>query len=43
MKSINANDGTLTLQVSFDVGSDLDMSNVLTRTGISGQASLPVL
>ena len=35
MKSINANDGTLTLQVSFDVGSDLDMSNVLTQNRVS--------
>ncbi|MBK9098861.1 MAG: multidrug efflux RND transporter permease subunit [bacterium] len=35
MKSINANDGTLTLQVSFDVGSDLDMSNVLTQNRVN--------
>ncbi len=42
MKSINANDGTMTLQVSFDVGSDLDMSNVLTQNRVSqAQASLP--
>jgi HAE1 family hydrophobic/amphiphilic exporter-1 len=42
MKSINANDGTLTLQVSFDVGSDLDMSNVLTQNRVSqASASLP--
>src|SRR5512134_2528094 len=42
MKSINANDGTLTLQVSFDVGSDLYMSNVLTQNRVSqAQASLP--
>jgi hydrophobic/amphiphilic exporter-1 (mainly G- bacteria), HAE1 family len=42
MKSINANDGTLTLQVSFDVGSNLDMSNVLTQNRVSqAQASLP--
>ncbi|MGE5795156.1 MAG: efflux RND transporter permease subunit, partial [Ignavibacteria bacterium] len=42
MKSINANDGTLTLQVSFDVGSDLDMSNVLTQNRVSqANASLP--
>ncbi len=38
MKSINGNDGTLTLQVSFDVGSDLDMSNVLTQNRVN-QAS----
>lgn len=42
MKSINANDGTLTLQVSFDVGSDLDMSNVLTQNRVSqANANLP--
>ena len=42
MKSINGNDGTLTLQVSFDVGSDLDMSNVLTQNRVSqAQAALP--
>lgn len=42
MKSINSNDGTLTLQVSFDVGSDLDISNVLTQNRVSqAQASLP--
>jgi HAE1 family hydrophobic/amphiphilic exporter-1 len=35
MKSTNANDGTLTLKVSFDVGSDLDMSNVLTQNKLS--------
>ena len=38
MKSINGNDGTMTLQVSFDVGSDLDMSNVLTQNRVN-QAS----
>ena len=42
MKSINANDGTMMLQVSFDVGSNLDMSNVLTQNRVSqAQASLP--
>ena len=35
MKSINGNDGTLTLQVSFEVGSDLDMSNVLTQNRVN--------
>ena len=35
MKSINGNDGTLTLQVSFDVGSNLDMSNVLTQNRVN--------
>jgi HAE1 family hydrophobic/amphiphilic exporter-1 len=42
MKSINVNDGTLTLQVSFDVGSNLDMSNVLTQNRVSqAQALMP--
>ena len=35
MKSTNANDGTLTLRVSFEVGSDLDMDNVLTQNRVS--------
>src|SRR5688572_6981089 len=35
MKSTNANDGTLTLKVSFEVGADLDMSNVLTQNRVS--------
>ena len=39
MKSINGNDGTLTLQVSFDVGSNLDMSNVLTQNRVSQAAA----
>lgn len=43
MKSINANDGTMTLQVSFEVGSDLDISNVLTQNRVSqATPSLPV-
>lgn len=42
MKSINAGDGTMTLQVTFDVGSDLDNSNVLTQNRVSqGTSSLP--
>ncbi len=42
MKSINANDSTLTLQVSFEVGTDLDMANVLTQNRVSqATASLP--
>ena len=36
MKSTNANDGTLTLKVSFEVGSNLDMDNVLTQNRVSG-------
>ena len=35
MKSTNANDGTLTLKVSFEVGSNLDMANVLTQNRVS--------
>ena len=35
MKSTNANDGTLTLKVTFDVGSNLDMANVLTQNKLS--------
>lgn len=42
MKSINANDGTLSLTVSFEVGSDLDINNVLVQNRVSeGQASVP--
>src|ERR1041385_8309298 len=35
MKSTNANDGTLTLKISFEVGSNLDMDNVLTQNRLS--------
>lgn len=43
MKSINANDGTMNLQVSFEVGADLDISNVLTQNRVSqATPSLPV-
>ena len=35
MKSTNANDGTLTLKVSFETGSNLDMNNVLTQNRVS--------
>ena len=42
MKSVNANDGTMSLTVSFEVGSDLDMSNVLVQNRVSeAQASIP--
>jgi hydrophobe/amphiphile efflux-1 (HAE1) family protein/NodT family efflux transporter outer membrane factor (OMF) lipoprotein len=42
MRSINANDGTSSIRVSFTVGSDLDMSNVLVQNRVSeGQPSLP--
>src|SRR6516165_10323185 len=42
MKSTNANDGTLKIEVSFEVGSDLDINNVLTQNRVSqGTPSLP--
>ena len=42
MKSINSNDGKMALTVSFEVGSDLDISNVLVQNRVSeAQASVP--
>ena len=42
MKSTNANDGTMTLKVSFEVGSNLDMNNVLTQNRVSeGMPQMP--
>src|SRR5262245_5892212 len=42
MKSTNANDGTLTLKVSFEVGSNLDMNNVLTQNRVNqAQPQMP--
>src|SRR5678810_787172 len=42
LKSTNANDGTLTLKVSFEVGSNLDMNNVLTQNRVSqGMPQMP--
>ena len=42
MKSINSGDGRMNLEVSFEVGTDLDMANVLTQNRVSeAQASLP--
>ncbi len=35
MKSTNANDGTLTLKVSFEVGSNQDMDNVFTQNRVN--------
>jgi hydrophobic/amphiphilic exporter-1 (mainly G- bacteria), HAE1 family len=35
MQSINTNDGNLTLKVSFKVGTDPDMNNVLTQNRVS--------
>ncbi len=43
MKSINAADGSLTLQVSFEVGTDLDNSNMLTQNRVTqAQPKLPL-
>ncbi|MGI9430608.1 MAG: efflux RND transporter permease subunit, partial [Myxococcota bacterium] len=42
MKSTNSSDGRMTLEISFDVGTDLDMANVLTQNRVSeAQAVLP--
>ena len=35
MKSTNANDGSMTLRVTFDVGTNLDTANVLTQNRVS--------
>ncbi|MEY4669829.1 MAG: Efflux pump rane transporter BepE [Pseudomonadota bacterium] len=41
-RSINANDGTTSIRVSFEVGTNLDMANVLVQNRVSeAQASLP--
>jgi len=42
MSSTNSSDGRMSLDVSFEVGTDLDMANVLTQNRVSeAQASLP--
>jgi HAE1 family hydrophobic/amphiphilic exporter-1 len=42
MKSTNANDGTMTIEISFDVGTDPDMNTVLTQNRVSAaSARLP--
>ncbi len=42
MKSTNSSDGSMQLQVSFEVGTDLDLANVLTQNRVSeAQAVLP--
>ncbi|MBL7965086.1 MAG: multidrug efflux RND transporter permease subunit [Flavobacteriales bacterium] len=42
MQSINANDGSLTLNVSFEVGVDLDNANMLTQNRVNqAQPNLP--
>ncbi len=35
MRSVNANDGTMRLEVSFEVGVDLDNANMLTQNRVS--------
>jgi HAE1 family hydrophobic/amphiphilic exporter-1 len=42
MKSTNANDGTMTIDISFDVGTDPDMNTVLAQNRVSAAtAKLP--
>ena len=42
MQSINANDGSTTIQVSFDVGTNLDNANMLTQNRVAiANPSLP--
>lgn len=42
LRSVNSSDGKLALRVSFEVGTDLDMANVLVQNRVSeAQASLP--
>ena len=42
MKSINANDGTMTIQTSFEVGTDPDMNTVFTQNRVAAAtAKLP--
>ncbi|HEY8122340.1 MAG TPA: multidrug efflux RND transporter permease subunit [Myxococcota bacterium] len=42
LRSINSNDGTMSLRVSFDVATNIDMDNVLVQNRVSqADASLP--
>ena len=42
MKSTNANDGTMSIDISFDVGTDPDMNTVLAQNKVSAaSAKLP--
>src|SRR5215510_6986741 len=42
MRSVNANDGTMTLRVSFEVETNIDMDNVLVQNRVNqSMASLP--
>ena len=35
MRSVNANDGTMRLEVSFEVGTNLDNANMLTQNRVA--------
>ncbi|WDP83968.1 MAG: efflux RND transporter permease subunit [Desulfobacter sp.] len=42
MKSVNANDGTMSIQISFDIGTDPDMNTVFAQNRVSvATAKLP--
>jgi hydrophobe/amphiphile efflux-1 (HAE1) family protein len=42
MRSVNANDGTSQIRIDFEVGTNLDMANVLVQNRVAqAQASLP--
>ncbi|MDD9303068.1 MAG: efflux RND transporter permease subunit [Desulfobacter sp.] len=42
MKSVNANDGTMSIQISFDIGTDPDMNTVFAQNRVSAAtAKLP--
>jgi HAE1 family hydrophobic/amphiphilic exporter-1 len=42
MRSVNANDGSSQIRIDFEVGTDLDMANVLVQNRVAqAQASLP--
>ena len=39
MESVSANDGSMTLTVTFETGADLDMANVLVQNRVSQATS----
>lgn len=39
LKSTNANDGTMTIQTTFDIGTDPDMNTVFTQNNVSAATS----
>ncbi len=44
MESTSANDGSMTLQVTFDIGSDVDMDAIFTQNNVSSaMAQLPAV